>query len=550
MIGKRLGRWRLVRELGRGGMGRVYLAEEERADGDGPPRQAAVKVLSPALAQEAGFVHRFRREIEALRRLDHPHIVRLFDAGEADGWYYCAMEFVDGQSLEQVVDRRGRMPWNEVVAIAIQTCAALKHAHDHGIVHRDLKPANLFLQQDGTVKLLDFGIAKVFSERRLTATDAVVGTADYLSPEQAAGKPVTPRSDLYSLGVVLYLLLTGRTPFRASSTAEMLHKHRFGRYDPPRRIVPEIPHDLDRLVCELMEKDPMHRPADAAVVGRALERIHRKAARSGQNTTDQIELGKTIANGDSADGSDDVRFVYGGDERSEEDPGRHVAFYETPLFRAAMLMLLIAAGIALLIWGLWPDSVEDRLGEVAALVAAGQYADAAEMLREIPREDLAGELASRAEALEEEIEANLAVRRARRRVAAPLNDIPPRMTEAERFYREGLHLYASGKIEAARRQWQLVVTAFANVPAEAEWVRLAEEALNRSQTESQAEKSVREAIRLAGGEPPAAGRRRLEALRELYRNRTDPAGQRALDEIEQALEELTSPSENSPPGRY
>src|SRR5262245_52467063 len=188
MIGSRLGKWVLDKEIGRGGMGRVYLAHEDPGE-----RLAAIKILSAELAQEPGFLQRFEREIEILNRLNHPNIVKFFESGAENGQFYYAMEYVDGQSFEEILRAKGKVPWKEVLDAALQICPALKHAHDHGVTHRDIKPPNLLRTEAGVVKLTDFGIAKIFAGRQLTTTGGVVGTAEYLSPEQAAGKPATKR---------------------------------------------------------------------------------------------------------------------------------------------------------------------------------------------------------------------------------------------------------------------------------------------------------------------------------------------------------------------
>src|SRR5262249_25111809 len=156
--------------------------------GEGEPRQAAIKVLAPELAREAGFLQRFLREIAALQQLDHPNIVRFYEAGAQEGHHFYAMEYVEGASYEKIVHERGRLPWSEVLDMALQICPALKHAHDRGIIHRDIKPSNLIRAaqpEPGVVKLADFGIAQVFATTHLTETGAVVGTGEYISPEQA-----------------------------------------------------------------------------------------------------------------------------------------------------------------------------------------------------------------------------------------------------------------------------------------------------------------------------------------------------------------------------
>ncbi|MBY0230303.1 MAG: serine/threonine protein kinase, partial [Gemmataceae bacterium] len=205
MIGVRLGAWTIEEEIGRGGMGTVYRAR--RTGGDD---LAAVKVLAAELAVEPGFQQRFQREIDILEKLDHPGIVAFYESGVDRSRYWYAMEYVPGPSFEELRDQRGRMSWPEVLEMAWQVAPALKHAHDHGVIHRDLKPSNLLRMAgpDGkeAVKLTDFGIASLFASPHLTITGGIIGTPEYLSPEQAAGKPATKRSDLYSLGIVLYAL--------------------------------------------------------------------------------------------------------------------------------------------------------------------------------------------------------------------------------------------------------------------------------------------------------------------------------------------------------
>lgn len=254
-----------MRCLGRGGMGAVY--EGIHVESDEP---AAVKMLSAALADDADFRQRFEVEIETLRKLYHPNIVQLFGFGEQDGHLFYAMELVDGSSLEEELRRGRRFSWREVAQIGIDVCRALRHAHDRGIVHRDIKPANLLLAKDGRVKLSDFGIARLFGNTRITAAGSVLGTAEYMAPEQADARGVGPRSDLYSLGGVLYCLLASVPPFRAKSLPEMLEKHRSALPEPVIQHSPETPDELNRIVMQLLEKEPEKRIASATLVARRL----------------------------------------------------------------------------------------------------------------------------------------------------------------------------------------------------------------------------------------------------------------------------------------
>jgi serine/threonine protein kinase len=276
----RVGPYLVDRRLGAGGMGTVYLAHHEQTG-----QQAAIKVLAPSLAREEGLVARFMREIDALKKLKNPHVVELFDHGVDGDMHYYAMEYVEGETLTARLRREKRLPWREAVELSIQICIALKAAHDAGIIHRDLKPSNLLLTPEGQIKLTDFGVAQVFAGSKLTVTGGIIGTAEYMSPEQGQGRRITKRSDLYSLGAVMYVMLTGRPPFSGKTTLDVIHKHTYSQFDRPRLRVPDIPFWLDEIVCQLMEKDPEKRFADAFVVNRKLQELLRKVELSSNDLT-------------------------------------------------------------------------------------------------------------------------------------------------------------------------------------------------------------------------------------------------------------------------
>ncbi|NUQ62476.1 MAG: serine/threonine protein kinase [Pirellulales bacterium] len=263
---EQLGPYRITRTLGRGGMGTVY--EGVNVETNEP---AAIKSLAPGLAQEEDFRQRFETEIETLRKLRHPNIVRLFGFGEQDGQLYYAMELIDGPSLEEEIKLGRRFNWREVTVIGIEMCRALRHAHDRGIIHRDLKPANLLLERTGRVKLSDFGIARLFGNTRLTAAGNVLGTVEYMAPEQADARPIGPRSDLYSLGGVLFALLAGRPPFKARSIHEMLELQRTAVPDRVSRHAAGVPNELEAIIAQLLEKDPEKRPPNAMLLCRRFE---------------------------------------------------------------------------------------------------------------------------------------------------------------------------------------------------------------------------------------------------------------------------------------
>jgi serine/threonine-protein kinase len=251
------GRYELHRRLGRGGMAEVYLARDQLLD-----RPVAVKVLFPALATDAGFVERFRREAQAAANLQHPNIVSVFDWGEANGTYFIVMEYVEGHTLADTIRDEGRLHPDRAAEITADIAAALGFAHRNRVVHRDVKPGNVLITRDGGVKVADFGIARALSDssdQNLTKTGSVMGTATYFSPEQARGAPVDPRSDLYSLGVVLYEMTTGHPPFAGDSAVAIAYKHVQENPVPPRRLDPALPETLEAITLKCLAKNPANR---------------------------------------------------------------------------------------------------------------------------------------------------------------------------------------------------------------------------------------------------------------------------------------------------
>jgi serine/threonine-protein kinase len=271
---EQLGPYRIGRQLGKGGMGSVYESTDAKTG-----QRVAVKALSPQLAMAEGFRERFESEIESLKKLQHEGIVRLYGYGEDNGVLFYSMEAVEGDSLEHEIAAGRRFDWKETLSIAIQVCRALKHAHDHGVVHRDIKPANLLLTADGRVKIADFGIARLFGSNQLTTAGGVLGTADYMSPEQADGRPVTEKCDQYSLGCVMYALLAGRPPFKAKTMPEMLQLQRFAEAEPVRRYAPQTPAQLDNLIQQLLSKDPAARFPNVLVLARHMEAMEKALLR-------------------------------------------------------------------------------------------------------------------------------------------------------------------------------------------------------------------------------------------------------------------------------
>jgi serine/threonine-protein kinase len=267
------GRYRIVRKLGSGGMANVYLAEDEELG-----RRVAIKILNERYAEDDLFIERFRREAKSAAGLSHPNIVSIYDRGEAEGTYYIAMEVIDGRSLKELILTRGALPIGMATAYAEQLLEALRFAHRHGIIHRDIKPHNVLVSANQQVKaneprlkVTDFGIARLGASQ-MTEAGSIMGTAQYLSPEQARGAPVTAASDLYSAGVVLYEMLTGKVPFTGDSAVEIAMKHVNDLPAPPSSLRPEIPPELDQIVLRALAKDPADRYQTAEEFIEDLER--------------------------------------------------------------------------------------------------------------------------------------------------------------------------------------------------------------------------------------------------------------------------------------
>jgi eukaryotic-like serine/threonine-protein kinase len=266
------GRYTVVRKLGAGGMANVYLAEDQELG-----RRVAIKILNERHANDDQFVERFRREAKNAAALSHPNIVSIYDRGEAEGTYYIAMEYLDGRSLKELIVARGPAPFTVAVEYARQILSALRFAHRHGIVHRDIKPHNVLVDAEGRVKVTDFGIARAGTSQ-MTEAGSIVGTAQYLSPEQARGTNVDQRSDVYSLGIVLYELLTGTVPFNGDTPVEIAMKHLSTLPEAPSVKRPDIPRDLDLIVMRSLAKDPDDRYQSAEEMDADLERFLRGAA--------------------------------------------------------------------------------------------------------------------------------------------------------------------------------------------------------------------------------------------------------------------------------
>jgi serine/threonine protein kinase len=301
LLGQVLGTCTLRRLLGRGGMGAVYLAQQSR-----PKRSVAVKVLVPGLLLESQtrdeFLARFRREADAIAALDHVNIMPVYEYGEQEQLAYLVMPYVTGGTLRDVLQQRGILPLNEVLPIIEQAAAALDYAHKQGIVHRDLKPGNILFHADGRVLLADFGLAKVLKDTTdadkaaistLTSLGTVIGTPEYLSPEQATGNPVDQRTDIYSLGVILYQMLGGRVPFTGATPVAIAIKHTMEEPPPITAMNPALPHGVVAVIMKAMAKKPEQRYETAGELAQALRAAIPEKFRDQPSSVAQLVLERT-----------------------------------------------------------------------------------------------------------------------------------------------------------------------------------------------------------------------------------------------------------------
>jgi serine/threonine-protein kinase len=262
-------RYKIIRKLGTGGMANVYLAEDQELG-----RRVAIKILDDRHASDEQFVERFRREAQNAAGLSHPNIVSIYDRGEAEGTYYIAMEYLDGRTLKELIVSRGPAPIPVAIDYTRQILGALRFAHRNRIVHRDIKPHNVLVDEDGRLKVTDFGIARAGASE-MTEAGSIVGTAQYLSPEQAKGTAVDARSDIYSAGVVLYELLTGRVPFSGDTAVEIAMRHLSAVPEPPSALREDVPHELDMVVLRALAKDPEDRYQTVEEMDVELDRVAR-----------------------------------------------------------------------------------------------------------------------------------------------------------------------------------------------------------------------------------------------------------------------------------
>jgi serine/threonine-protein kinase len=327
LIGRRLGKYTLEAKLGEGGMAAVFRSHHPQFD-----RPVAIKILPPQIDLDPGFRARFEREGRTIASLNHPNIIRVYDIDEADGLFYMVMDLLPGGTLEARL-REGRLDRKWSTDVVLKMAEALDYAHTRGVIHRDIKPSNVLLDGDGAPVLADFGIAKLVrneSDPNLTAAGVVMGTPAYMAPEQLTGQPPDARSDIYSLGVVLYQLLTGHAPFTGDTTA-VISGHLTRQPPPPRELVPDLPPALDAVVLQALAKQPEHRFRTAGVFAQAL-----------RNAAGDLEPGlvRVASAAGAAPTFRGVALAPAGMTASAPTAGQKVATY-LPVALAALGLLLV-----------------------------------------------------------------------------------------------------------------------------------------------------------------------------------------------------------------
>jgi eukaryotic-like serine/threonine-protein kinase len=332
------GRYRIINRLGSGGMAEVWCAEDTELD-----RKVALKILEPRFAQDREFVERFRREASAAAGLQHPNVVSVFDRGEFDGTYYIAMEYVEGASLRELINRG--MSVEAAVRVTRQILAAAKFAHSHGVIHRDLKPGNVLVDRHGRATVTDFGIAKA-GVSEITQAGSVMGTAQYLSPEQAQGLEVTAASDLYSIGVVLYEALTGQVPFEADSAVAVALKQVSEMPRPPSELNPDVPRGLDAVVLKALAKDPANRFASVDEFSAALDAAEKNPSVAPFETAVFGAPPVSAAEGTAA------REAQAPPPAAPPESGPRGERRRRPRWRWAIIAVLVAALVGVAVWAL------------------------------------------------------------------------------------------------------------------------------------------------------------------------------------------------------
>lgn len=543
-----IGPFTILRRIGSGGMGTVYLGRHAETG-----LEAAVKLLPPALARDAGFRLRFRREIEALERLHNPHIVEFQSSGEDLDSVYYAMEYVAGETLTQRLQRERRLSWQAAIEISTQLCQALKAAHDAGVIHRDLKPSNILISTEEVVKLTDFGIAQVFASDKLTLTGGVVGTAEYMSPEQAQGQRASKRSDLYSLGAVLYVMLTGRPPFVGQTSVDILQKHRYGQFDLPSRYVPEIPPQLDDIVKQLLEKDPDKRVPDAFVLSRRLKdvvRQHSQRAHEMPTTSAGTVVAGNAADHHGGPGEATIVREFVRSEMARHSTPRGLSHWLDNVYVLGALLIFVVGGI----WWMGSKRISPESRFAAGVALMKQEPGEAwlrardEFFQPLREADASAWETRTAPYLAQidtyELEQSLLSPRRRNRLRATTPEIEVQLCQVARLWNDGQLPAAIARLKHIESLWSTDPTVAEYVGIATKWQQdLTAQLEGLPDPVPTLDAALQRATELQTTDP-AAARRLYAAILELYAR--DPRVSGQLERARRALSEWESRGQTGP----
>ena len=360
-IGKRLdGRYEIHELIGQGGMAYVYRAYDRIEN-----RWVAIKILREELSDNSDFLRRFRNESKAIAVLSHPNIVKVYDVSFGDRIQYIVMEYVDGITLKQYIEQQGEIKWREALYFTVQILQALQHAHERGIIHRDIKPQNIMLLEDGSIKVMDFGIARFTQAETQTMTDKAIGSVHYIAPEQARGGHINDKADIYSVGVMLYEMLTGQLPFVADNAVSVAIMQMQAEPTPPTRINPSIPKGLEEITMHAMEKNPAQRFPSAADMLEDIERFRRNPEMV-FNYGDQVDhayaRGTSIydtAGSRQQDYNDNYEYE---EEYVRSKNGAKASMVVTGIVAAVVVVGLVVGGIFL--WNYFRNNTDTSSDEV------------------------------------------------------------------------------------------------------------------------------------------------------------------------------------------
>jgi len=490
MAERQLGPFLLGQKLGGGGMGVVYRAKYTKTG-----QNVALKLLPAELSAKPRLVARFERELAILKKLKHPNIVPCYGGGKLGEQQFFAMELIEGGSLATELKKRGKLPWEDVIRIGLQICAALDHAHEHGIIHRDLKPSNLLVSKDGQVKLADFGIARDNDATALTAAGRTVGTFAYMAPEQIRGEPpVTQRTDLYALGCVLYELLTGTPPFAAETAGELLFQHMERKPVRVSTLALDCPVWLDTLLGQLLEKDPERRPRDATAVSAALAEVEIKVAEQASVLT-HAASGQPTAITVTAD-STQIRKLL---KRKKRNIGEKGPVYE----RAWFLLACLLAIVSFIVWGFWPLNEDQLLARAKPLMESQDPIDwdraNSDYLSALQKRFPDGKSAPIVQQYVDKIEMRKAEDRLMNK--ARLGKLPT--NEGERLYAQARQYELFGDRVTALEKYESMIAVLDNTPEARPYVNLARRQRQQIESDSAGKpdrlKIVAEAMQRADG---------------------------------------------------